>query len=92
MGADVRGRRGRTGGGMPGLEDLPRLHERERVVEAARAELGTAIAEIVKKHELTLGETLRVVSSAMGGEVQLVARTLIRYERHGSGDKAGGLE
>jgi hypothetical protein len=73
------------------LDNLPRTHPREQLVREAERDLEDAFTETVKKHELTNGEQLRVLASVFGNRVARVAKYAIRHERHGRGDKPGGL-
>lgn len=58
-----------------------RIHERERVVQEAHAKVSTIMAD------LTPGEQLRVLS----GELGMVAKYMIRVERHGDTGTPGGI-
>lgn len=69
-----------------------RIHEREQRTRAAALELSGAILDIVKKHDLSEGETIRVVAGEMSNYLQSIAKYMIRDERHGDPEKPGGLE
>lgn len=68
---------------------LPKIHPRTFVVDEARLELATALHEICKRHELTVGEALQVVNEVLGGHVASVARASIRAERRTTEDPSG---
>lgn len=68
-----------------------RLHERERQVSMARIDLVKAWLDIQEKHDLTQGECLSVLASFVGTDLGLMAKFMIRQERHGDPDKPGGL-
>lgn len=61
-----------------------KIHSRERVIDEA----GRELYEWERKHNLTWGEILQIFTSRMA----TIAKYRIRYERHGDGDKPGGLE
>ncbi len=69
-----------------------KIHPREPRVRQAENELRTALADIVKKYDLTDGEALAIVNAALSGWVGGVAKYAIREERHGNTDTPGGLE
>lgn len=73
------------------LGPLPRQHPREQTVETARRELLNAISEIATKHALTAGERLRILVEAQSEKLGLLARSMIRIERHGDTKTPGGL-
>lgn len=68
------------------------IHGREAPVREASLELTKAVLDIVKRHSLTDGETLRIVGEVLGGWVASTAKYMIREERHGRTDKPGGLK
>ncbi len=67
------------------------IHPREQQTELAARELGSFLIELQEKHQLTTGEYLRVVNNECSATIARIARMAIRYERHGSGDKPGGV-
>lgn len=69
-----------------------RIHPREERTKKAEVELKSAVSELVKKHELSEGEALRVVNAAFSDWIAGVAKFAIRMERHGNTNDAGGLE
>ena len=69
-----------------------RLHERELLVRKAEGEVRAAFLDALRKHDLTGGEELRVVSSVLADYLQTFAKYAIREERHGDASKAGGLQ
>lgn len=69
-----------------------RIHRREQAVHAAEHELTRFILDLVKKHELTEGEQLRVVNAAASSYIGGMAKYMIRDERHGDPSKPGGIE
>jgi hypothetical protein len=69
-----------------------KLHPREERTRTAANELATFLVNLVKKHGLTEGEALRVVSGELGAWVGDVAKWMIRGERHPDDpDQPGGL-
>ena len=64
------------------LDDLPRIHPRERVVQAAEAKLAEAL------EDLTDAEAI----SILGAHLSRIAKYAIRVERHGDAGKPGGVE
>ena len=70
--------------------NLPRIHPREQPCQRARLEIEQAIADAVKKHNLTTAEQLRIVNAVCSDWIGGVAKWAIRYDRHDRGDKPGG--
>ena len=66
-------------------------HEREPIVRKAESELDTALLDIIERHALTPGETLRIVNAFASSYVSNLAKHWIRDERHGDTNKAGGM-
>ncbi len=54
------------------------LHERFWIVQSARPDLGQALLDLVKKHELTPIELVGLLA----GEIQNYHRYALRRERH----------
>jgi len=70
--------------------DLPRIHDRESLVQEAEFKIKGVLIEACK--ELTYGEELRVLANVFGGTLSSIAKHTIREERHpGKPDKPGGL-
>lgn len=57
---------------------LPLLHPRYFIVNKAEAELHEYMLDLERRHELTIGEIFKILSSRMAE----MARSLIREERH----------
>lgn len=74
------------------LGPLPKEHPREKNVRSAELTLINAYDAIVKEAELTNAEQLRVLANFVSSQVGTIAKYAIRHERHGRGDKPGGLE
>lgn len=74
------------------LNDLPIEHPRVKIVRSAELTMGTAFAGIAEEAGLTVGERLRVLTNFLSAEMGRVAKSAIRHERHGRGDKPGDLE
>ena len=71
------------------LNDLPKLHPRETIVNKASAEIGLALVNLYNKYDLTYGEILRILSSELASQ----AKYMIRQERHPEDpSQPGGLE
>ncbi len=76
---------------MDSLGPLPTLHPREKNVRDAETDIRLAIHEAIKKHDLTTGEILRVVTACLSDEIGSIAKFAIRRERHRSTKKPGGV-
>ena len=72
------------------LDDLPRIHPREKIVDEAEQKLRAVVFELIQS-ELTQGEFLKVLGNVMDGEIRSIAKYAIRRERHGDEDKPGGI-
>ncbi len=73
------------------LENLPKVHPREKIVHEAQRKLIDLLNEIEK--DLTQGEYLRVITTELSREWGLTAMYTIREERHpDDSDKPGGWE
>lgn len=70
----------------------PHIHPREKPCTEARLDIETAIEAIVKKHELTEAEKIRVINAACSCQIGHIAKYAIRHERHGNEDRPGGWE
>jgi len=72
-----------------------KIHEREFIVNEAECEIEKAfidvMIEIKSKHELTIGEEIKIVTSVLTHWLGSIAKYMIRDERHGDSDKLGGL-
>ena len=55
-----------------------KLHKRYWLVGKAEAEISLSIAKLVQKHDLTIGEVIKILNSILGQYIKY----LIRYERH----------
>jgi hypothetical protein len=55
-----------------------RLHERTMLVQGARCEFTRMTLDWIEKHGLTYGE----VASVLGEEICILAKMMIRHERH----------
>jgi len=64
-----------------------RLHPRERLVDLAENELTRAILDVREKHDITGVEYLQFLTL----EMQRTLKYMLRYERHGDGEKEAGL-
>lgn len=62
-------------------DNLPRVHPREARTREAENELNAFVLDLVKKHQLSEGESLRVVTSAFHSWASGVAKYMIRDER-----------
>ena len=71
------------------LDDLPKIHPRERLVTEAENELRRAYIEALSK--LSTAECIQVINNVAHSEIALIIRQAIRMERHGDPDKPGGL-
>lgn len=70
---------------------MSKIHHREKIVEKAKLKLMGCFAEI--GGDLTDGELVRVVAESIGEQLGLIAKYMIRAERHPKDpDKPGGLE
>ena len=74
------------------LGPLPKEHPREKNVRSVERALINAYNAIVDEAELTNAEQLRVLADFMSSRVGTIAKYAIRHERHGHGDKPGGIE
>lgn len=74
------------------LGPLPTEHPRARIVDSAEQALQNAYTKIRAEYELTTGEQVRVLTTALSCLLGNVAKYAIRHERHGSGDKPGDLK
>lgn len=77
------------------LGPLPKIHEREEIVENAKQHLSMKLAEWSRDASakaLTSAEFVKVVTAVFSSELLGFAKHLIRKERHGDTDKPGGLE
>jgi hypothetical protein len=73
------------------LNNLPRIHERESLVQQAELIMRQSVLDACK--DLTEGERLRAVTSVFSSTLQSQAKYMIREERHpGKPDIPGGLE
>ena len=80
---------------MNGLNDMPKLHEREFPCRDAENELRTAVSSVTcgeKFKGLTYFEALSIMQNVFGGEIQQFLKYAIRLERHGDTETPGGLE
>lgn len=70
-----------------------RLHEREKLVREAGADLKSALIEWSRKfgERLTFAEEIKIVSGELGDWLGSMAKYAIRAERHGDTSKPGGL-
>ena len=70
---------------------MPNIHPREKAVMQAEQELRKALVKIF--HDLTEAEYIKVLGTVLAGELQTLAKWMIRAERHPNDpDKPGGLE
>lgn len=70
---------------MPGLNDMPKIHEREIGCRRAEAILRNAVVKAISSPELmelTFFELLEVYELVFGGEVRALLRSALRMERH----------
>jgi len=74
------------------LGPLPKEHPREKNVRSVERALINTYNAIVEEAELTLAEQLHVLANFTSSRVGTIAKYAIRHERHGRGDKPGGLE
>jgi len=73
------------------FDDMPRVHQREKLVHQAEMKLNGTLLEVV--HDLTEGEQIKVVTKVLSDWLLGMAKYMIRDERHpGEPDKPGGLE
>lgn len=77
---------------MSHINEMPRIHHREKQVNTAKLDLSQALLDITTKHDLTDAETLRIVAQVAYEHVGGLAKHWIRQERHGDSDKPGGWE
>ena len=71
-----------------GLDDMPKLHKRELLVNKATAKLHSTVLDFRKEYDLTDIEYLQWLAS----ETQSVLKYMLRFERHGDYDTPSGLE
>jgi hypothetical protein len=72
---------------------MPRIHHREQQCREAESALRKAILDWCEAHpDLTTAEHLRVVHTIFSEHIHGFLKHVIRVERHGDGDKPGGLE
>lgn len=68
-----------------------KLHPREDLIDQAESILNKAIMDI-HEIDLTNAEYISVVADVLGTAITRTTKYMIRYERHGDGEKPGGLE
>jgi hypothetical protein len=74
-----------------------KLHPRVKMVKKAELKLLDifikGIEEIDKSYDLTYGEYLRIITNVFSGELNMIAKYMIREERHPNDpDKKGDLK
>jgi len=74
------------------MSDLPKMHSREVIVRTAQRDLDSAFLDIWKKHDLTEGEMIKIVSNFSNSHIAGAAKYMIREERHGNSETPGGFE
>lgn len=74
------------------LDNLPVEHPRARIVCEAEAQLIRAFVDVRREYNLTIAEELQVLTHTLSSCMGNVVKYMIRYERHGRGDKPGDLE
>lgn len=77
-----------------GLNDLPKIHEREVLCRKAESELRSAVIGVTTSEtcqKLTTLELLQVMQTVFNSDLQNVLKYAIRFERHGNTDTPGGL-
>jgi hypothetical protein len=75
------------------LGPLPRIHEREAIVETAKRKLESAVIDVVSSDEfkeLTSAEYTKVINLVLSDRIASLMRHLIRIERHGNSEEPGG--
>jgi hypothetical protein len=75
--------------GMSG--DQVKLHPREDLIDQAESILIKAISDF-NKIGLTNAECISVIADVLGTAITTRTKYMIRRERHGDGNKPGGLE
>lgn len=60
------------------IDDMPKIHEREIVIDKAENEFMLFFSELSEKHNLTSGELLKMLSSYM----LRLSNYIIKHERH----------
>lgn len=63
------------------------IHPREAIVENAERDLVEFCIELRRRHNLTLAEEVQLLTRRLSE----VSKYLLRYERHGRGDKPSGV-
>lgn len=69
-----------------------KIHKREQQTDLAQTQLTLAVWKELENHDLTEGELIRVLTGAFSSLIGSQARDMIRFERHGNYEDAGGLE
>ena len=65
-----------------------KIHRREENVRRAEYDLRQALIDVIRREELTTGETLRVVSSVFGGHIDSITKFVSFVSDGGNSDEA----
>lgn len=68
-----------------------KIHPREELLDKAERILSIAVRDVLEM-DLTNAEYIQVLNTVYNGAIGRRLKYMIRYERHGNGDKPGGLE